>query len=244
MPGESQSLDEWTQYHGPRKSFFSITNHCDDGVDDSPAVSYSYIVNARIILNTKSFLSLLAILATSSSGCSLIFGGDQRVDNRSHDYTVVRLDREPGRDWLVLSPGARSNRQTDDSNGSPEDTGDIAFEHSKAGAIISLNSVCHDQRDASLEELSRYLLLGLNTRGPTVTRSLELDGVKALEATVDAEMSQRQPNGGSEELPMRVRAVVLRKNGCTYDLMFIARPSAFDGLLPTFERFLKGFHAE
>ncbi|MBI3544271.1 MAG: hypothetical protein HY075_13455 [Deltaproteobacteria bacterium] len=170
------------------------------------------------------------------------------MDSKSHDYTVVRLDREKGHEWHLLSPSSSGGQpQSSSSSPSPDDTGDLAFEHRGSGSIVSVNSVCREYRDASLEDLSKYLLLGLNTRGPVVTQDIELDGAKALESTVDAAMNQRQPSSGErkfEETPVRVRAVVLRKRSCTFDLMFVARPDVFDELLPIFNRFLKGFHAD
>jgi hypothetical protein len=154
------------------------------------------------------------------------------VDNKSHDYSFLRLDRDSG-GWRALAPAQ-------------DDSGDVAFEDSKTGNIISLNSVCREYRDASLEELSHYLLLGLNTTGPVESRDTEVDGSKALESTVNATMSR--PHSAKIEraslTPVVVRAVVLRKSGCTYDLMYIARPEAFEAQLGDFERFLKGFHVQ
>jgi hypothetical protein len=194
-------------------------------------------------------LFALVLLLAATPGCGLIFGGDQSVDNKSHDYTVVRLDREKDREWRFLAPGRSSSAQ---SGAEPtyDDTGDVAFEHRSTGAIISVDSVCHEYRDASLDELTHYLLLGLKTEGPVVTQPAEVDGVNALDSSVQASMNRRTPSSGTPtkagrpegETPVRVRAVVLRKNGCTFDLMYIASPEHFTEQLPTFERFLKGFH--
>lgn len=187
---------------------------------------------------TSALIAALAIFSALSQGCGLIFGGDQRVDNKSHDYTVVRLDRDPSSQWRLISSEPAAE------NPSSEENADVAFEHKKTGAIISLNSVCREYRDASLEELSHYLLMGLNTRGDVALRDLQIDGVKALESNVDAAMNERKPSGESGEYPVRVRTVVLRKAGCTYDLMYIARPRYFAQEASAFERFLKGFHVE
>ncbi len=184
-------------------------------------------------------------------GCSLILGGDQHVDNKSHDYTVVRLDRDKEHAWHILTLVAVETKANQPQSGprgpTPDDTGDLAFEHHASGAIISVNSVCQEYRDASLDELSKYLLLGINTRGPVLTQDIQVDGTKGLESTVEASMNQRAPSGQSqsdEAVPVRVRAIVMRKSGCTYDLLFIAKPSVYDQLSPTFDRFLKGFHAQ
>lgn len=168
--------------------------------------------------------------------CSLILGTDNSVDTKSHRYSVVRLDREKAQEWERL--------QIEDPARPASEEGDMAFEHKKTGTIVSVNSVCGQTRDASLEELSKYLLLGLNTRGPVETREIEVDSVKALESTVEAAMTSRRPGSQTRQQPVRLKAVVLRKAACTYDLMYIARPEYFNRHLPVFSTFLKGFHAE
>jgi hypothetical protein len=187
----------------------------------------------------------------------LIFGGDQRVDNQSHDYKVVRLDRESPHEWDILTPLSRPSKSAPEAGEEvqhADDSGDIAFEHRESGAIISLNSVCREYRNASLEDLTENLLMGLNTTGEIQTKEIELDGTKALEAHVEASMSGRSPGNQKpskkkgkpteDHEPVRVRTVVMQKHGCTYDLMYVATPSAFEKLTPVFERFLKGFHAD
>ena len=171
------------------------------------------------------------------------------MDNKSHDYTVVRLDHDPHSGWNILTPilvqkSATKAAEAVNLSAAPDDTGDVAFEHLKSGAIISLNSVCHEYHNTSLEELSKYLLLGLNTHGAVTTRDIEVDGAKALESSVDAAVNERHLSGETQEYPVRVRAVVLRKSGCTFDLLYIARPNVFNELLPNFDRFLRGFHAQ
>ena len=164
----------------------------------------------------------------------MIFGGDQRVDNKSHDYTVLRLDRGSSQEWHTLTPSSHEESQ---------ESGDLAFEHKKTGSIISINSVCQEHGDATLEELSRNLLMGLNTQGKIKTTEINIAGVAALESTLNAGMSPKNSNNESNIFPVKVRAVVLRKNGCTFDLMYIARPHFFNEILPNFDRFLRGFSA-
>lgn len=184
----------------------------------------------------KLLLAVGALVFTPA--CSLIFGGSEAVDTKSHHYRVVRLDYDDSHEWRRLQTASPDVPDTEE--------GDVAFEHQKTGTIISLNSVCGQTRETSLEDLSKYLLLGIDTRGPVASRELEVDGNKALESTVEATMGTRTPSAknGAATHPVRVKAVVMRKNACTFDLMFIAQPQSFEALEPTFERFLKGFHAE
>lgn len=201
-------------------------------------------------MNRKPLYLLLISASLTQTGCSLIFGGDQRVDNRSHDYTVVRLDHERDAGWHILAPEEPKSSKSQAHSGAtqaptPDDTGDLAFEHKKTGTIISVHSVCNEYRDASLEELSKYLLMGLSTRGSVSSREIELDGTKGLDSTVEAAMSSRSPGAESKsDRPVKVRTVVLKKRGCVYDLMYVAHPDEYARFEPTFERFLKGFHAE
>lgn len=162
------------------------------------------------------------------------------MDTKGHDYTVVRLDRDSDGQWHSLSTADDADPK---ENTISQETGDVAFEHKKTGSIISLNSVCKEYREASLDELTRYLLMGLNTTGPVETRELKIDGVKALESTVNANMVARGSRRPSQSTHVRVRAAVMSKDGCTYDFMMIAQPSTFNEIAPTFERFLKGFRA-
>lgn len=179
----------------------------------------------RTLIQTLGLLGILILMPA----CSLIFGTDQPVDTKSHDYTVMHLERETDGAWQRISTGE----------------GDVAYEHNKSGSIVSLNSVCGQTRETSLEDLSKYLLLGIDTRGEVQTREIQVAGVNALESTVQASMGTRKPSGnGSSDRPVKLKAVVLRKGPCTYDLMYIAQPAVFNEHLPTFERFLKGFHAD
>ncbi|MEW6058044.1 MAG: hypothetical protein AB1540_15665 [Bdellovibrionota bacterium] len=190
-------------------------------------------IRSQLILRLRSLL-LLVFLGVYASGCGLIFGGDQRVDNKSHDYTVTRLDRDPSNHWRLLPSQTREDLA---------ETGDVAFEHKHTGSIISINSVCREYRDASLEDLSRHLLMGIDTRGPAETREIDIDGAKALESTVDAGMNQqREPSKQGKASPVKIRAVVLQKSGCTYDFMYVAKPEHFEAQASDFDRFLKGFH--
>ncbi|MBI2606790.1 MAG: hypothetical protein HYW49_11995 [Deltaproteobacteria bacterium] len=193
--------------------------------------------SSRSILKPNIFralhaVSALVILATST-GCGLIFGGSQKVDNKSSHYSVYRLDREEGGHWRLIEAGARPAEDAKSASSSDQEPeqADVAFEHKMSGAIASLNSVCRPQGNATIEELSRGLFMGLPDRKTLDQRRITLDDVPALDATV-------------ESGDIRVRAVVLKKTGCTYDLMYIAKAAVFNRSLPDFDRFLKGFHAE
>jgi hypothetical protein len=175
------------------------------------------------ILSRK--LAAMAV-AASCAGCGLLFGGEQKVDTKSRDYQITRLDREGG--WRVLQ----------DIVPESGDRSDVAFENEKSGAIISLNSVCGPYAERNLDAGVRNLLIGLTGGGKAEIKPTQVDGIEAREATVNAKTEDK---GSAAEV--KVHAFVLHKGGCSFDLMHIARPSRFQETEDTFERFVRGFHA-
>lgn len=178
-------------------------------------------------------LAAALLFVVSAPGCGLIFGGSQKVDNKSSTYAVHRLDREPAKAWRSIHPGAAPDAGARGASSSEQepDQADVAFEHRSTGAVASVNSVCRPLRGATLADLAKNLFMGLPDAITVSSRETELDGVPALDSVV-------------EWGDVRVRALVLHKSGCTYDLMYIARKSAYDQSQADFERFLRGFHAE
>ncbi len=182
-------------------------------------------------------LILASLLAVGISGCGLIFGGSQKVDNKSDEYKVYRLDQETSGYWNIISTGTKPVKDkalAAASEQEPEQA-DYAFEHKAHGAVASLNSVCRPQRNETLEDLTKALTMGLPDIKTISKKQTELDGAPAFDCTVET-TEEGKP-------PIRIRTVVLRKTGCTYDFMYIARASVFDQNVADFERFLKGFHA-
>lgn len=223
--------------------------------DEIWVVTYIFIkgiyinIEVEVLINRVN-LQLTLVLSFSAallSSCGLIFGGNQKVDNKAHDYEMVRLDRQSPSNWSILTPNVVEDHDTSprgkQTSLAIDDGGDIAFEHKLSGSIISLNTVCREYREASLEDLTNNLLLGINVRSEPKKRELLVDKTNALETIVDAIMSGRGPSGDNVERPVKVSTVVMRKSGCTYDFMLIASPSAFASTYSDFERFLKGFHA-
>ncbi len=172
------------------------------------------------------------------SGCGLIFGTSQKVDNKNNEYSTYRFEHEKNPKWKRISTVA-SNQLKDQrvlaaSEQEPENA-DIAYEYKK-GAIITLNSACHPQRNSSLKELSNNLLMGLPKKEIIESKETVLDEV----AAIDTKLKFASEN----DKPIFLRALVLRKSGCTFDFMHIANnEQLFAETSPDFENFLKGFHA-
>lgn len=158
------------------------------------------------------------------SGCGLFFGSND-VDSKSDDYNTYRLDREKGETWKRLKGTEAEQSKID-----------VAFENPRTGANISLNSACGDTRINDLKELTHGLLLGLKRDATLEQKEITVDKTSALQTTFDTT--------NDKGAKTRISVVVLRKDKCTYDLMYIVKPKYFDALLPYFAKFLQGFHVD
>ena len=111
------------------------------------------------------------------------------------------------------------------------DDNDVAFHHRELGTI-GVNSTCSDYEDVPEQALLNHLLFGTRERVFRVQETVTLDGRGALHAIVDFEL---------DGVPLTVEAYVVRKDGCVYDLTYVAsRPvhprgrSVFDGVVHRF----------
>jgi hypothetical protein len=165
--------------------------------------------------------------------CGTLIGSQKPVARRAHAYTVRDLAAEPGGDWRKL-PSARSEEDLEVS--------DVSYQSRSMAGIISLNSVCRARNaDPALDlrGITGQLFLGLEEAGPRTERPRRIDGIDALETTLEGRMSA----GGKRE-PVKLRAVVLRRDACVFDLMYVARPERFDSKLGDFERFVDSLRLE
>lgn len=169
-------------------------------------------------------ISISVILALSSllSGCGLIFGGSQKVEKKSDEYSHSRLDQEFAGSWRSIEGAVEQNGEKSD----------YAYEHIETGAIISLNSACGATRPQSLEDLSRNLIMGLRFKEAPIFKTIYVDSHEALQTTLTTLHG------------VTVQTVVLKVNECAFDLMYIANSPVFTKDLTTFEHFVKGFHVE
>ncbi len=201
-------------------------------------------------------------LLMTGSGCGLLFGNIKPVSEKSHEYEVADLHKMSN-DWTKLPPAeekqaskledaANSSTSTPlDASGTENenlDVSDISYQSEKTASIISLTSTCRPQiknqtpvageteanekNNQRLEEYMRQLLLGFSDIDKRDEKKVTVSGRPGLESTIQGTMSGR---------PMKIRAVVLPRRECIYDLMFIARPEHFDAQQETFSKFLDSF---
>lgn len=126
---------------------------------------------------------------------------------------------DPGAGWTRVRPGGA----------------DQAWHNSKLGATIYADSNCGERFDDSpLGRLHESLVGGVAGK-PEREETRTLDGREALLRVVD---------GRVDGVPIRVGAVVLKKDACTYDMVYIASPERFDEGMDAFERVLSAFQAK
>ncbi|MEK6706237.1 MAG: hypothetical protein AABZ06_10655 [Bdellovibrionota bacterium] len=164
-----------------------------------------------------------------TTGCGLLIGNVKPVDEKSETYGIADLSRDDP-DWDKLDQPANSS---EDSNPSSSDVSDVVFQSKKTASIISLNSACrpthgNPQTEDDLRKITNQLFLGVSNITMREEKELTVSSSPALQTTIHGKM-----NG---EL-MKLRSVVLRKNHCVYDLMYIARPNSFTEKEQSFDKF-------
>jgi len=109
--------------------------------------------------------------------------------------------------------------------------GQLAFHHADGGTILA-HATCEARGDAPLDVLTNHLLFGIEAARERSRTPLSLDGRRALRTRVD---------GALDGVPIALDLVVLKKDGCTYDLELASSPQVFARRQADFERFFTGF---
>lgn len=112
---------------------------------------------------------------------------------------------------------------------------DLAYENAETGAIISLNSLCRKYTDASLEILTDNLVRGIGSRQVLNRKEVDIDGAKAMDTLFEGEV---------DKVPLHIRTVVLKKNDCTYDFIYVSIPKREGASGQAFDSFLASFRTE
>lgn len=109
----------------------------------------------------------------------------------------------------------------------------VAWAHRNLPALIQLQAQCERHGDSSLEQFTDHLHIDFREWKVVSQKPEQFAGRDALRTTVDASL-----DGG---YTMKFELLVLKKNGCLFDLHLMAAPSAFDQARPAFEQVAAGF---
>ncbi len=101
------------------------------------------------------------------------------------------------------------------------------------GGMVNVYSRCgQDGDDVPLGALTNHLLIGFTERDVKEQKVVPLDGREAMHTIVHAKL---------DGVPVALSIYVLKKDGCVYDLVWVAPPGRFDAGLEGFDAFVAGF---
>ena len=155
----------------------------------------------------------LALLCLSSTNCST---GSSLRGNEYADDTVRYEITGPGDGWREV--------QVENAN--------IAWIHDTTAAALMVNSHCEGVEDANLQVLTRHLTIGMEDRQVITEEEVDTSRRKALVTTLTASI-----DGVSRKL----RILVLKKDGCVYDVVLSAHPDRWTSAEAGFTRVIERF---
>ena len=169
-----------------------------------------------------------------TSGCSTLVGSIAPVDEKSEKYGILNLAEENPKVWRELSEKQLQPRDAKigtNSEAFSSEVTDFAYQSLVTSAIISLNSSCRKGRGPipDLNPYLRELFLGMTDVKDEPAKKVTLSDMQGLERTVEGKMA------GEET---KIRAIVLSRNDCVFDLMYISRPNRFQTHEADFNRFV------
>ncbi len=142
---------------------------------------------------------------------------------RAHSPCVGQVQDEatyrvgqPGSDWI---PKTVKGMQ-------------VYWVHARLPAAIRIHSRCDEHGDSSLEQFTDHLRIDWTSWTVRSRTHERLLGRDALRTVVD---------GSLDGIEMKLELLVVKKNGCLFDLSYIARPEAFDSVRSAFGRVVSGF---
>ena len=154
--------------------------------------------------------------------CTVLY--PDRTAPKSTRYQI----QNPPEPWHQIKVG-------EDPNAIDALKADLAFENPQSGAIISLNSICRKYTEGTLEALTNNLVRGIEERELVVAKNIPLAGDIALDSFF---------TGKVDGIKLNIRTVVLRKELCTYDFIYVVIPQKEGQSRKVFDEFIASFRAD
>jgi hypothetical protein len=111
---------------------------------------------------------------------------------------------------------------------------DLAYRDEAREGSTMFDVRCGRGSDAPLTVLTEHLIMGTTARDFVSQETLPLDDREALHTLMRAKL---------DGVPMQYDIYVLKKDGCVYDLVYVAPPARFTAGSADFERFALGLRA-
>ncbi len=114
------------------------------------------------------------------------------------------------------------------------DGADLAFrDDAREGAALFDVRCGRRDDDAPLSVLTEHLIMGTTEREVESRLTIPFDGREAMHTLLHAKL---------DGVPMQYDIYVMKKDGCVYDVVYVAPPDHFAEGAPDFERFTLGLH--
>ncbi len=166
-------------------------------------------------LATIAFAAWAALLGTASCGHAQSF--DEGVLRKGG--LTVRVGPVPG-EWRRIQV----------------DGADLAFRDDERSGSALFNVRCGQRDDdAPLTALTAHLIMGTTEREFDAQDTVPFDGREALHTLLRAKL---------DGVPMQYDIYVMKKDGCLYDLVYVAPPGRFAAGAADFEHFAMGVRTE
>lgn len=111
----------------------------------------------------------------------------------------------------------------------------LAWRDEAAGGTVVVNARCdRDGEDVPLAALTQHLFLKFTDRTIQKEETVPLDGREALHTQITAKL---------DGVPKAFSVWVVKKDGCVYDLVYIADPGRFEAGVGPFDAFARQLQA-
>lgn len=156
---------------------------------------------------------LLPCMAVALAACGASFNASSRIVRTAH--LAFRVGALPSTWSRVAMAGDR-----------------VVFHHADGGTIAASGS-CNGGQDAPLDVLANHLVFGVEPRHVVASEAHHLDDRGALLQRVEGKL---------DGVPVAIQLVVLKKDGCVFDMTLVGARDAVARREADFRAFFADFH--